>query len=365
MKPRLFPSLLVVLFALASAAFASQNPAVSQIKAEIARLQQSRKQEPITDKNFADLFSSTGDELRAASEALDAGRLFLSLEKLGQAEDLLQAARRATDLALVKQGGFSAFQTEWGKVSVRLTALDQEAHAKDWGRTPLAIRALAEAAQGRAIPLLDGGLGFATSSGPSEGLLYVGEAEGEADFAKFCASLNATGRAGAPLRSLLPELQSLQAKTNAAFQPPKSIELHPRFIALNSALKAAEELDASRFYAGALYSYLEAVRHYGMLEARPLDADQQARLLRQLPMVHKKLAGSSSDDSIAQLFVERAESYTTHIDHSAPTADEWRGAQVILDQVLPAYYAALKPAAPPQRASGKTVDITLVRWAYT
>ena len=192
-------------------------------------------------------------------------------------------------------------------------------------------------------------------------------AEGEADFAAFSASLKTAGEKapGFPLRSFLPELQKLQEKTNAAFQPPKSIELHSRFIALNSAIKLAEELDASRFYAGALYEYLDAVRHYGMLEARPLDADQKARLLRQLPIEWKKLDRAANDDSIAQLFVERAEFYVMHADGSLPSEDEWRGAQVIVDQVLPAYYAAQKPAAAVQRASGKTVDITLVRWPYT
>ena len=367
MKPRLFSLFLLVLMGTVSTAFAGQSPAVSEIKAEIARLQQSRKEKPISNKDFADLFSSVGDQLRMASAALDSGQLYLSLEKLGQAEDLLQGARRATDLGPVEQGGLAVFESEWGKVSLRLTALDKEAHAKNWGRAPLAIRALAEAAQGKATPLLDGGRGFATASGPKDGLFYVGQAEGEAEFAKFCASLNVDGKgtASSP-RSLLPELQRLQEKTNAAFQPPKSIELHSRFIALNSAIKLAEELDASRFYAGALYSYLEAVRHYGMLDERPLDADQQAHLLRQLPIEHKKLADSSSDDSIAQLFVERAQSYSARDDHSAPpTADEWRGAQVIIDHVLPAYYAALRPAAPIARASGKTVDITLVRWPYT
>lgn len=369
MKPTtsLFPLLVVFLLGTISSAGAGQNPGTAQVKAEIARLQRSQKQKPITDKNYAGLSSSVGDELRAASEALDADHLYLSVEKLGHAEDLLQGARRGADRALVEQGGLDAFESEWGKVSVRLAALDKEAHSRDWGRTPLAIRALAESADGKAIPLLEGGLGFATSSGPTEGLFYVGQAEGEADFATFCASLNiAGGKAPAfTLRSMLPELQRLQEKTNAAFQPPKSIDLHSRFIALNSTIKLAEELDASRFYAGALYVYLEAVRHYGMLEARPLDADQKARLLRQLPIEWKKLVSSSSDDSIAQLFVERAESYSVHGDGSAPTEDEWRGAQVIVDQVLPAYHAALKPAAPVERAPGKTVDITLVRWPYT
>ena len=360
-------ALLLLLIGTLGSAFAGQDPTYSQVKAEISRLEQSRKQNPISEKNFAELFSNVGDILRDARNVLEEGHVYLSLEKLGQAEDLLQGARRGVDRGLVQKGGFEAYQAEWGKVSVRLTALDKDAHGRDWGHSALAIRALAEAAEGRAIPLLEGGLGFAIANGPSDGLFYVGEAEGEADFAAFSASLKTAGEkaTGFPLRSFLPELQKLQEKTNAAFQPPKSIELHPRFIALNSAIKLAEELDASRFYAGALYEYLDAVRHYGMLEARPLDADQKARLLRQLPIEWKKLDRAANDDSIAQLFVERAEFYVRHADGSASSEDEWRGAQVIVDQVLPAYYAAQKPAAAVQRASGKTVDITLVRWPYT
>jgi hypothetical protein len=159
-------------------------------------------------------------------------------------------------------------------------------------------------------------------------------------------------------------LQTLQQKTNVAFQPPQSIQLHSRFIALNSTLKLGEELDASKFYAGALFSYLESVRHYGMLFAPPLDAPAQAAVKKDLAAKEKELAESASDESLAQLFVQRAESYTKHADGSEPTSDEWRGARVILDRVLPAYYSAKKPARAMEGAQGKTVEITLVRWPY-
>jgi len=244
--------------------------------------------------------------------------------------------------------------------------LDREAH--DWSNAPLAVRAIAETAQRRAIPLLDGGRGFATATGPQDGLFYLGEAEGEADFANFCTSLKFVPQkfeGATPLRSILPELQALQRKANAAFQPPKSIDLHSRFISLNSTIKLAEELDSSKLYAGALYTYLEATRHYGMLDAVPLSEAQQKEVKQAIAEERKKLASSTRDDSIAQAYVERAESYTAHADGSAPSADEWRSARLILDQVLPAYYAALKRAAPLQQIAGKTVDITLVRWPYT
>ncbi|HVP56151.1 MAG TPA: hypothetical protein VMU45_14270 [Candidatus Eisenbacteria bacterium] len=345
---------------------AAEHSAASQISAEIARLQQSIKDKPVTDKDAAPIATMAQDALKASAAAANAGQVYLALEKLGQAEDLLQGARTAADKAQVEKGGLPAFQSQWNNASLRLSALDKEAHARQWNDSPLAVRALAEAAQGKAIPLLEGGQGFAVATAPKDGLFYVGQAEGEAHFATFCASLKFAGtQPGFALRSLLPELQALQQKVTAAFQPPQSIELHTRFIALNSQIKLAQELDSTRFYAGALYAYMEATRHYGMLREPPLDAAKQAALKQDLAAERKKLAASSADNSLAQLFIERAESSTAHPDGSAPTADEWRGARVILDQVLPAYYAAQKPTTPLEQASGKTVDITLVRWPYT
>jgi hypothetical protein len=337
-----------------------------QIKSEIARLEQSLKDHPLSDPDLKSLATMVTDSLKSASDALAGGHIYLALEKLGQAEDLLEGARVAADKSDVEKNGLPAFESRWGKASVRLTALDKDAHARDWRNAPLAIRALAETAQTRAIPLLEGGRGFATANGPKDGLFYVGEAEGEADFSVFCASLKSDATvAGFKLRSLLPELHILQEKTNAAFRPPKSIDLHPRFIALNSQIKLAEELDSERFYAGALYAYLDAVRHYGMLDAPPLDAAAQDQLKRDIAAANAKLAASPSDDSIAELYLDRAASYIAHPDGLTPSPDEWRGARVILDQVLPAYYAAQKPPAQLAQTSGKTVDITLVRWPYT
>jgi len=352
----------ILAFALAAT---SQN-VTSRIKNETERLQKALKEKPVTDPDFAQVGDMVNVALQASAQASDAHHLFLSLESLGQAEDLAGGIRAIVDMPPLAKSDLPAFESEWGAVSQRLTRLDKEAHGRKWENTPVAIRALSEAAQGRAIPLLEGARGFAIANGPADGLFYMGQAQGEAEFASFCATLILpTAKAKFPLRSLVPELQAMQTRTNAAFVPPQSIELHSRFIALNSAIKLANELDSTRFYAGALYQYLEAIRHYGMLEASPVDVVKQSGLKEDLATAHKKLAESANDDSIAQLFLERAESQTVHADGSAPTADEWRSAQVILDQVLPAYEAARHPASPQQKASGKTVEITLVRWPYT
>jgi hypothetical protein len=345
---------------------AAGQDAPSQIKTQIERLQQSLKDKPVSDPNLANLDSMIRDSLKAASEALSAGRLYVSLEKLSEGTDLLGGARIVADKSETVKSSLPAFEAEWRKVSLDLTAPDREAAERSWNNSPVAIRALSEAAQGKTLPLLEGGRGFATSLQPKDGLFYLGQAQGEAEFAKFCAALNLPQKATAfPLRSLLPELRNLQEKTNAAFQPPRSIELHPRFIALNGTLKLAQELDAAKFYAGSLYQYLEALRHYGLLDAVPLDADRQSALQEAIAAQQKKLKASRRDDSIALLFLERAESQVSHADASTPSSDDWRSAQVIVDQVLPAYFAAMKPASPLQQAAGKTIDLTLVRWPYT
>jgi hypothetical protein len=344
---------------------ARAQDASAKIKLEISRLQQSAKAQTVTEKDLSEVVSEAEKTLTSAARARDAGRLYFSLEELRRGEDLLEGVRSATDNASVKENS-STFDSVWGAASLRLTAFDKEAHGRVWDRKPLAVRALSETAQGKAVPLLDGARGFATANGPKAGLFYMGQAQGEAEFSRFSASLELTStKTPFPLRSFVPELEALQEKTNAAFQPPKSIDLHSRFIALNSTIKLAEELDSSRFYAGALYAYLEAVRNYGMLDAKPLDALQQSRTKQDLAEAKKKVVSSSDEDSLAQLFIERAESQIAHPDGSATTEDEWRSGRVIVDQVLPAYYAARKPASPIQKNAGRTVDITLVRWPYT
>ncbi len=357
--------LALTIFGALPALISGQDPN-PQIKAEIERLQHSLKEKPVSDADFASVNSMVDDALKGAIEALNSGKLYLGLEKLLQAEDLLQGARILEEKSEAVKSGFPAFESEWEKASKNLAALDQEARQRNWTRAPVALQALSESAQGKSIPLLEGSRGFATSTKPRDGLFYMGQAQGNAAFAKFTSTVSLTrSPASFPLRSYLPELQKLQEKTNAAFKPPRSIELHSRFIALNSTLKLAEELDVQKFYAGAFYQYLEASRHFGMLDASPLDATQQSALKTDIAAARKKLAASRQDDSLAQLFLERAESQIAHADGSASAADEWRSARVILDQVLPAYFAALKPASQILQASGKTVDITLVRWPYT
>jgi len=361
--------LTVAVTVLAQGATSQENPAKessAKIRAEIARLGQSLKDNPFNNPDFPKLDDNISALLQASQGAVDSGRTWSSLEALGRAMDLLNGARTVQAKGETVKSGLQTFETEWGKASVELTALDEQARRRDWSHKPAAARGLAEAAQGKAIPLLEGGRGFAYATKPGDGLFYMGQAQGEAEFSSFLFALKMpTAAAPLQLRSYLPELQRLQEKTNAEFQPPKSIDLHDRFIALNSTLKLAQELDSSRAYAGALYEYLEATRHFAMLSAAVPEAGKLAQLKTALAEEQKRLSASKRDDSIAQIFIDRAQGWLAHPDGSASSSDELRSVQIVVEQVLPAYYAALKPAAPVQGVSQKTVNLTLVRWPYT
>jgi hypothetical protein len=342
MRSRMPNSLLALL--LLSPAFAQ-----TQIQTRIDSLQHSLKDRPITVKEFPALGASINTTLQSAAGVLQAGSAYLALEKLVQAADNLAGARVFAEKSdSVKT--LDEFEAEWRKAEA---AIALPAH--NWAPAPAAVRAISEVAGARATPLLEGARGFAAATAPRDGLFYLGEAQAQADFARFCASLNLR-RKGRPLvlRSLLPELLALQEKANAAFQPPRSIEQHPRFIALNSTLKLARELDAAKFYAGALYQYLEAVRHLGMLDAAPGEPGDA----RTIDALRTKLY-TRDDDSIADLFLQRAAA------QAGGTEDERKSARVIATVVIPAYQAARKPAAGLPRRSAKTIELTLVRWPYT
>jgi hypothetical protein len=352
-----------VLFLIALAGSAPGG-ATASVQAEISRLRTDLEQLPLAGTELEGLGPACDRALRTSAAALDAGQLYASLEALGRASDLIHGARSAIEREAAVASGLPAFEAEWAEAHRRTAAIGQDVDEAAWNRSRVAVRALAETAAGKVGPLLEGARGFAVAKGPKDGLFYLGQAHGQAAFAALCASLGFDDRVKRyPLRSMLPELQRLQEQASAAFVPPRSIELHDRFIALNGALKVGFELDAAQSYAGSAYHYLEAVRHFAMLDAPALDEAEQARVRADLEAAVARIAASGRDESLARLFLERAASQVEHPDGSAPSADEWRSARVILDRVLPAYFA--EPLRAAKGTTGRTVRMTLVRWPYT
>ena len=91
-----------------------------------------------------------------------------------------------------------------------------------------------------------------------------------------------------------------------------------------------------------MYQYLEAVRHFGMLDATQSDAAAQAELKQSLAQLRKQIEASADDDSIAAIFLERAESMAV----ATAKPDEWKSVKVTVEQVHPRLLRRSPPAAP-------------------
>ncbi len=373
MKVLLHPrSVLLVLgmLAILTPAFAEQD-ASAKIQAEIEHVRKALNAKPDNDPQWKDAKPTIAKALDQSSEDLHAGRLYVSLESLSTAVSSFRANERATDKSdeqLLKEG-MPGIEAELKKAKLQLTTLDQR-NQQSSDNVPVVVRALSEKAEDQAIPFLEGGRGFALlndspenrANNYSSALYYAGTAEGQAEIAAFYETLNLQRRGSAlPLRSFLSELQRLQDRVTASFQPPLSVDHHADFIVLNATLKLAKELDANRHYAGALYQYLSAVQRFGSLNAAAPETTKQAEIKNALEKLRKDLSTSEQDSSLAQLFLERAESRLA----KSPSGDDWKTAQVIAEQVLPAYSAALKSAPAQDRPTVPGVTVTLVRWPFT
>jgi hypothetical protein len=266
----------------------------------------------------------------------------------------------------VLKQGITGFEAQWKKSSVKLAALDREAKQRKWAGVPVAVRALAESAQGQGPTLVEASRAYASVTSADAGYFYLGQATADEEFARFVYGLGVrTKNAGFAPRSILPEIQKLQDKINAAFVPPRSIEKHKDFIRLNSTLKLAGELDAAQLYAGALYQYMQAVILFELLEAKDVDSAQQASLHEQIAAARKRAKGARGDDSLAQMFVERAETLIANKAGKEATPEEWKNASVVVNEALPAYYEVLSSHAKLPEQQRDAVTVTLVRWPYT
>jgi hypothetical protein len=212
---------------------------------------------------------------------------------------------------------------------------------------------MGEAARAQVRGYYKASLDYAHNTMPDQGYYYLGTAEGQRAVAAFCQTLTAPSNLRAPaLRSIRPELRSLEAEMLAVYQPPLSVERHGEFIVASSTLKEARELDAAGLHHGALLRYLQAAQIFAPLRqppTPPLAADALAAKLREHAA---RLSAGGIDHSLGQLFLEMAQS-------------EAENAPVIASDILPRYFAALEPAPPEAPQPEPQVTVTLVRWPYT
>jgi hypothetical protein len=354
-----FPLILRTLAAvfLASSLYA-QTPA-EQIRHEVSRLQKQATAAPDSDTK-----TSLLKTVKRAEMANSRNQDFLALEELATAH-LLAQVLKDEQLQLDKATGMPKFEAEFKRAQPELAAADRRARARTWRDVPAAIRAIAEISQAKTLVLMEATRPYAMADGPQSGMLYIGQARATVQTSDFAASLHAASRRVPKLRSVLPELHALQTRVNATFNPPRSIERHSDYIRLNSTLKMAFELDAARLYAGAIYRYLEATRQFELMDAPAPNDARKAAFARTVAAFTQRIRDANRDDSLALLFLQKAQAFAAGREGDSPSPDDWKNAFVIVEKVLPAYFTAQTSTPAMLAAKGKTITVTLVRWPYT
>ncbi len=331
----------------------------SVVAAEIARLRAFLDASTATDEITTDVKGSSGPMLVQAEDARRAGYPLLALLRLARGQEGAVAAMYVAERSAGERQDQALFEKEWTRLGPVLDAPpDASALA---GVTPAAVRAIGEAALPQVRVYYEASLEYGRNTMPDAGLYYLGAAQAQREFAAFCKRLSMpTALPPPPLRSLGPELETLQRDLLAAYKPPASIERHRDFISASAALKEALELDAAGLRYGAFLRYLSALQRF-----EPLRPNASARdpleLKAAIGSFAARLDASPVDATIGRVFLEYARADLAQATASAPPAL----ANAIVGGILPRYFEALAPAPIRPPAPAASVTVTLVRWPYT
>ncbi len=294
----------------------------------------------------AEMKSDIGPVVTRADDAMRQGRRWLALNRLSLVWPNLEA--RAY---LASHPKPSDLQADW-KRSGRAILASQSVD----GIEPAAVRALAEAALSEKSEYYHASLDYGQNTTPDAGFYYLAQARAQQSFVDFARKISqSNGRRAPQIRSLPPDLDSLERELLAAYRPPASIDKHGEFIGASAMLKEARELDAAGLHDGAMVRYLEAVRRTAQITGTTRPRVELEPKLREFAT---RLEAGSVDHTIAQIFVEAAQSDLES--NPQPVV-----ATAVVNEVLPRYFAALEPAAAAPKAPAARATVTLVRWPYT
>jgi hypothetical protein len=284
-----------------------------------------------------------------ASAAIESGRLYLALYELEPAWEHTFASAFARDAGA---SDIAAFTARW-------KAAGEPRRGAALTAGPVVAEAFASAAETRGPATYRASLPYAQDSDVTSGWYYLGESRAVGAFASFVRALPWPSAPPRPaIRSIAPELDALDAEVTGAYKKMDRSQ-HPAYVGTSVTLKRARAAEAEQHYAGALLEYLIARYRFATLRAAATAAPPVPSPER-LADARARLA-PNVDHSIGELFVQMAEAAAARTDAAAQ-----RGAAIILDDVLPAYHAALAPPVSPRRTTDAApVTITLVRWPFT
>lgn len=302
-----------------SCAVASAAATSDRIAAEITRLD-AGVAAVVPESSQAPLMS----RLDRARKALAAGHIYLALYDL---QPVFEAEGGYRIAAMEKSvPDEAAFTRKWKEMGA-------PPHPPPASAPVLFIEALAQAAAVRAPATYRASRPYAQDAGIMAGLYYLGESHAMIRFAALCRALEArpSGRAPA-FGSIEPALAAYEKDVVKAYDAASAAE-RPQYAAVNVGIKIARTLDEQGRHEGALLQYLVSRLRYasiGRNGAAPSVESLQAR-------VSGTRMPSGVDHSIGEFLLQLASATL-----EGPGASGGPAA-AILDEVLPAYFAVVKP----------------------
>lgn len=336
----------------------SDDPIAHEVRAWQARIADTTR----TDALWIQIAPGAAAALTTAERGLASGRRWGALERLAAARANLAAAEYVSTVAPETRRDVQGFEAEWARMGGVLGPANAAPQADALARVqPAAVRALAEASAFQVKVLYDASVLYGRATDADSGLFYLGSAQAQQQFVTFASALSpGRGATQPPVRALASDTGALETELLALYRPPVSIDRHPEFIAANSALKEAKELDAAGLRYGALQRYLLAVMRVALLR-QPAPADAAAVRTRLLAL-EPRLAARGVDHTIGRMYLERA---LTELDDPKPTPVGLSVAAAVADEVIPKYFAALEHEPPAPATTAPKVTVTLVRWPFT
>jgi hypothetical protein len=257
-----------------------------------------------------------------ARVAVADGRLMLALYELQAAWEMQDAFAFARESGITSA---AAFEAHW-------KALGPPRGAPPDGRArPLLVEGLAQSSEGKASATYHASLPYAQDAGLEAGLYYLGESQAFHRFAAFARSLPIEAGPAPPLRSIAAELTALEADVLDAYDKAQGDARTP-FIGISVTLKLARTLEEQQRRPGALLQYLLARYRFGLTRTPDASADALRERLASADTFARDV-----DHSLAWFFIELARASA-----ASPAPPGPRAAAAILDDVLPAYRAAIR-----------------------
>lgn len=329
------------------------------IAGEIARWKAWFAADTVTVGFVAQVKRSATTALTSADEALAKGRPAFALLRLGSVRANLEPALYPATRASVT---LEEVDMERARLAPRFEPSALQPLTRPSGTSVLGL-ALAQSSAMQARQTFDASPAYGEATEPLFGMYYLAQGVSYLDHAAFAAragaSLRSAGERAPKLRSLAHEIRALRDEMLVAYKPPLSIDRHPEYIGASSATKEALEYDAAGLREGALLRYLQAALRFAPLRASAAALPATA-LADGMEAARKQLAEPGVDHSLGTLFLEVAAS-----DVDTASAGRALVASAVVQDVLPRYFSALRPAVATAAPRTPEVTVTLVRWPYT